>query len=270
MLKSKKILIVIAAISLILVSSISHAEPSNLIICYDPWPPSMISPLKEDPKRGFVIDMLKDIFQSNGYSITFREMSYIRAKLETEAGRCHIMAEVVPDKNSKLLFPEMATFPHQYSFFVKKGNPWKYNGISSLKGMIVADIVGYDYSLIDLEYEKYLRNEDNAKLVSLFAGMDALKKIFGLIAMGRVDTFAESTIVGNYIINKYGMKDKLSVAGSFPAPLVQKPGFSPKFEQAKLLMKIWDKGRREIDRQDKIKSYLQKYEITVPVDQEIE
>ncbi len=125
MLKSNKILIVTAAISLILVSSILHAGPSNLFICYDPWPPSMISPLKEDPKRGFVIDMLKDIFQSNGYSITFSKMPYIRAKIETEAGRCHIMAEVVPDKNSKLLFTEMATFPHQYSIFVKKGNPWK-------------------------------------------------------------------------------------------------------------------------------------------------
>ncbi len=270
MLKSKKDLIVIATISLILLSSILYAGSSDLIICYDPWPPSMIFPSKEDPKRGFVIDMLTDIFQSNGYSITFRKVPYIRAKVETEAGRCHIMAEVVPDENSNLLYPEMTTFPHQYSFFVKKGNPWKYNGISSLKGMIIADIIGYDYSLIDLEYDNYLKNEDNAKHIIQFAGKDAIQKIFRLITMGRVDAFAESTIVGNYIINKYGMKDKLSVAGSFPTPLVQKPGFSPKFEQAKLLMKLWDKGRREIGRQDKMKSYLQKYGITVPIDQEIE
>ena len=245
-----------------------NAKISNHInICYDHWAPSTIFLSKKNKKRGFVIEMLTDIYTKAGYTITFHEYPYSRCLSEVSKGNCDIIAEANQDTTEaapgvpiNLLFPKKATFKYRYAFFVHKRNPWTYKGINSLKGMRIGNIPGYDYSQISKPFDEYLfTNKSNSILVYHAFGQDGAATILDLIAKKRVDLFSESFLFGTYLIKQNALENKIKIAGFFKTPLVLKPGFSPKRKDAQKLMDIWDQGRKNIEFQGEIKKYLMKY-----------
>ena len=265
----KAILPLVLIISTLFPVNVLSAEkkPSHITICYDHWAPSTIFPSENNKKRGFVIEMMTDIYTKAGYYITFHEYPYSRCLSEVSKGTCDIIAEANPDTKEaapgipiNLLFPKTATFKYRYAFFIHKDKTWKYNGIDSLRNMRIGNIPGYDYSPISTVFENYLiKNKSNSALVYYAYGNNGAAQIFDLIAKKRVDLFSESFLIGANIINHKSLKDKIKIAGFFKTPLILKPGFSSKNRDVNKLMDIWDKGRTEIEAQNKINSYLKKY-----------
>lgn len=247
---------------------VCNAKTSNHInICYDHWAPSTIFLAKENKKRGFVIEMLTDIYTKAGYSIAFHEYPYSRCLSEVSKGNCDIIAEANPDTKEaapgvpiNLLFPKKATFKYKYAFFIHKDKTWEYNGIDSFKGMRIGNIPGYDYSQVSKPFDEYLfKNRSNSILVYHAFGNDGAGQILDLIAKKRVDLFSESFLFGTYLIKQNTLENKIKIAGFFKTPLVLKPGFSPKRKDVQKLMGIWDHGRKNIESRGEIKKYLKKY-----------
>ncbi|MCK5310884.1 MAG: transporter substrate-binding domain-containing protein [Desulfobacteraceae bacterium] len=251
---------------------VCNAEDSKHInICYDHWVPSTIFLSKENTKKGFVSEMLADIYTKAGYDITFHEYPYSRCLSEVSKGNCDIIAEANPETKEaapgvsiNLLFPKRATFKYRYALFIHKDKTWEYNGINSLKGMRIGNIPGYDYSPISTVFEDYLvKNKSNSALVYYAFGNDGATQLLDLIAKKRIDLFSESFLIGAYIIKQNFWGDKIKIAGFFKTPLVLKPGFSPKRKDVHKLMDIWDQGRKSIESRGEIKKYLKKYGISV-------
>lgn len=238
----------------------------KLIICYDSWPPSTIFPLKNHQKRGFVIDILSHIYSSRGYEIEFRECPYARCLSDCSAGKCDLMAEAVPNLEDiddfykiDLLFPKNKTFAYKYVFFVNSESNWTYDGTSSLKEMLIADIVGYDYSSLDRNYEDYLNNKENKKNIFRASGTNAIENILIRISENRVDLFSESEIVGKYYLKKLNLEDRVKIAGGFENKLILKPAFSPLSPKSEKLMEIWDNEIESIKKNKAHLKFVDKY-----------
>lgn len=236
----------------------ASAKP-QLRLCYDEWPPSTIFPTEKNPERGFTIDMLTHIFSAGGYEVKYVQVPYARGIELVRQGDCDLLAEVPEGAAKGVLYPEMNTFAYKQVFFVKKGSKWSYNGVSSLKGLRVGNIAGYDYSSIDPAFQEYLQNPENKKSVTVLAGETALPQMMKMISAGRIDTFNEALLVGTYVIQRQGLAGELVVAGVSPKLLNEKPVFSPGHPNVKKLMKIWDEGRKKLHLNGHEKSFLEKY-----------
>lgn len=245
-----------------------HQAYSNqtLTICYDSWPPSTIFPDTKNGQKGFVIDMISEIFTSQGYEIKFRLCPYARCISDCSIGKCDLIPEVVPDLNSidgfinvDLKYPKEPSFTYKYTFFVHADSNWEYSGIQSLQSKIIADIVGYDYSSLDENLEAYLNDKNNSKNIYKTSGSDAVEKILLRISQKKIHIFCESELVGQYYIKKLGLEDKIKTAGSLNKMLVLKPAFSAKNPNSAKLMETWDNGIQKIKANNLHLNFIKKY-----------
>lgn len=239
----------------------AYADKPRLVVCYDNYPPSAMVPTPTDPRRGFVIDMIADIYTAKGYQLEFATTPYARSIKAVEKGDCHITPLVNPSVNNAVLFPKQPSFSYKQAFFVKKGNPWRYDGANSLtKLTAVATVVGYEYKM-EPAYDQYLQAPGNKSKINVVTGVQAVEQIFRMILANRIETFNEAYLTGSYLAQEKGFSPQLEVAGIFDQPLVLKPAFSPQVDGVQQLIDYWDAGRWQIRQTGKEKDYLAKYGI---------
>ena len=230
-----------------------------IVIVYDHWPPSAIAPSDEEPRRGFVNDMLRDIFTAAGYTVIFKSQPVKRGLESVRIGTAHIFAEATPAMLPTLLFPEVPTFAYDGVIWVRMDDPWRYDGAASLRGRRVGNVLGYAADDVDDVYQAFLTNKDT-NLVQV-SSIDAVPLLFQMLSRGRIDIFAESFLVGQYFGNRLGLSDKIRPAGVLAKPEKLFPAFSPVDPRARELIEIWNKGRSEMQMTGEDKKYLMNYGI---------
>ncbi len=239
--------------------SFAFAQTKNLVLCYDEWPPSTMFPTVKDPRRGFTIEMMESIFTKHGYKITFREVPYARGVEMTKNGQCNLIAEVPEGQEKDVVFPLENTFSYRQAFFIKKGNPWRYKGIKSLKGLQIGNIVGYDYSSLDPAYHSYITDPKNRNQITMASGNDGILQLLQMIALGRLDTYNEAHLIGSYVLSQNHLSDQIVVGGYFQKPLIEKPAFSPKNANTPKLIRLWDEERKKLRESREDLKFLEKY-----------
>lgn len=169
-------------------------------ICYDEWPPAKIRISEQDgvqQSRGFVVDMLRDIYAKHGYTVHFKQLPYARALQEVQFGRCDLEPATVFNTNGSGLFPSTPSYQSPYIFFIRDRKLSHYQGPSSLKGIILGTLRGYNYSNIDASLQQYI---DKGEGVRNIAGSGGVVRVFQLMEKGYVDAFYEDIHVGCTIV----------------------------------------------------------------------
>ena len=229
---------------------ISHAE--TLKVCYDQWPPMTIFPSEAAPGRGVVIDMLDEIFSSKGYQLEYLEVPLVRGLKMVENGLCHMLPEFPASEIPRegFVYANQATFAYTTGFVVRRGDPWRYQGIQSIKGKRAATGPGWDYSSMSVAYQNYLDDPKNSAFVEVVAGYDdVVERVFRMIKERRVDIYADNELVLQFVMHRMGLNDTLQIVRpGLGKKLVEKPIFSTKIPPAKRkeLIRIWDEGRLSI------------------------
>lgn len=225
-----------------------RAEVLN--ICYDQWPPMTIFPTVEEPRRGVVIDMLSDIYKAAGYDLRFLEVPYARGMQMVEAGQCDLLPEkeFSPHDAEGFVYAQKETFKYPTAFVVRHDDPWRYQGVESVRGKRVGTGPGWNYSSMSEGYQNYLDDPANEEMVEVVAGnADVVERILNMIIAGRLDLYADNIFVLQYVVNLAGLNEKLDiVTPGLGKLLVEKPIFSLKLapQKRQQLMEIWDKGRQ--------------------------
>jgi polar amino acid transport system substrate-binding protein len=257
--------------SLFFANTLSAAQPEVLKVCYDQWPPMTMYPSDQDSRRGFVIEMLSDIYKDAGYELDFYAVPLGRGIDMVSSGTCDLLPENAysPNEEAGYVFAEKASFEYPMAFIVRKDDDWKYEGIKSLENRRVATGPGWDYSSMSVAYQSYLDDPDNSADVETMTGEnDVVNRILNMIVANRIDLYADNLLVLKHTLNETGLSEQLKVvmAGA-EYKLIEKPIFSKKIPIQKRLklIKIWDEGRSKIDSQ-KENYYLKKYGINLPED----
>ncbi len=245
--------------------NLSHAK--TLKVCYDQWAPMTIFPSEASPARGVVIDMLHQIYTSKGYKLTYYEVPLARGLDMVAEGLCDMLPEYLFSKNSTkgFVYASEKTFAYSSAFVVRRDDPWRYNGIESIKGKRIATGPGWDYSSMSVDYQNYIDDPKNSDLVEVIAGYDdVVDRIFLMIKENRVDLYVDNELVLQHVLNRLNLGDDLEIVRpGLEKKLVEIPIFSKKIPAAKRqeLIKIWNEGRLSL-KGEKEKMLLNKYNVT--------
>ena len=166
----------------------------SVVICYDSWPPAKITHPATLKKNGFIVDMLRSIYEKHGYQVTTQEMPYMRAIAQVEKDNCDLEPATTLAISKVGLFPRMPSYVSQYVFFARKGSSFNYTGTASLKGLLLGNVLGYNYSSMDKDFQNYI--SAGGAGISTLTGPASVDRTFMQIAAGRVDLFAEDINVG--------------------------------------------------------------------------
>ncbi|MBA6349705.1 MULTISPECIES: ABC transporter substrate-binding protein [unclassified Colwellia] len=267
-LKNEKIHKLLLLVTLFIGNSIvniSHA--TTLKVCYDQWPPMTIFPSEASSARGFVIDILHEIYTSKGYKIEYYEVPLARGLDMVANGDCDMLPEYLFSKNSEKDFEyaTQATFSYTAAFIVRHDDPWIYNGVKSIKGKRIATGPGWDYSSLSVDYQNYITNLNNASFVEVLSGNDdVVERILHMIKESRVDLYADNILVLQYVMNRLNLNDELKIVQpGLEKKMVEMPIFSKKIPTTKRqeLIKIWNEGRLSI-KGKKEEMFINKYNVT--------
>lgn len=251
-----------------LVISIGNArQATTLKVCYDQWVPMTIFPTTDSTARGFVIDMVEQIYTAQGYKVKYYEVPLARGLDMVAEGLCDMLPEYLYSKNAESFeYASEATFAYTSAFVVRRDEMWRYNGIESIEGKRIATGPGWDYSSMSADYQRYIDDPKNTSFVEVIAGEDdVVERVFRMIKENRIDIYADSELVLQHVLNKLKLNDELRIVKpGLENKLVEIPIFSKKIpaEQRQKLINIWNQGRLSLKGEQE-KELLKKYNVTL-------
>lgn len=247
MFRCKNIALLLLMMLPLVQADMSQADTLN--VCYDQWAPMTIFPTQASPNRGVVIDMLEHIYTAEGYEIEYYEVPLARGLDMVAEGLCDMLPEYLPSPSSgnDFVYASEPTFSYSTAFVVRRGDPWRYNGIDSIEGKRIATGSGWDYSSVSVDYQHCLDAPEHSALVEVIAGTDdVVDRIFQMIKAGRVDVYADNDLVLQHTLHRLDLQSDLQIIRpGLDNELVEMPIFSTTIPetQRRELIRIWNEGR---------------------------
>jgi len=167
--------------------TLAAGKDSITIASGDSWPP--FTKLKL-PNKGFSNDIAKTVLERAGYEVTVEILPWNRAKKMTQAGQFDILNNVwYTDERAKTLAFTDPIARNEIVFITRKEDEFTYTGLSSLKGMVVGTVRGFDYRDAFLDADHFHREPAGTFKTNL-------KKL----AAGRIDAAVGDRLIGKYLL----------------------------------------------------------------------
>lgn len=227
---------------------------AQLDVAYFHYPPFLI---EGEVASGFIIDIEREIFERAGYQLNFKAFPYSRALLDTSKGKFDFCASLVPMAIEGLTYPKNEVAELKTVFVIKKNNPWRYQGIASLSGKVIGNIISYDYSSISKAYNDYLHSDDAQ--VTALSGDNVTARMLRMISKGRVETYSDSKSLLEYTMLQNDMAGQFEFTGTLGNVLLTKPGFPESAENSAELIKVFDRGMDRIRADGTLEKIMKKY-----------
>ena len=215
----------------------------------------------KDGDWGYCYQLVKTIFEENGYQVKPRLYPVIRAIKHTEQRRDDAICVINPYNSKKL---DLAKYPNtrlNYYFWVTADSQFQYEGIESLKDKRIITVKGYNYTLPGKTYQQYLDSHENTDRIQVLSGADPLKRAYRIISINRADTICLDEPSAIYTLNKIGMVKHFKKAGHLPKPLFGYFGVSENHPHKVTLLNIYNKGHIKLYKSGKFAAILEKYDV---------
>jgi polar amino acid transport system substrate-binding protein len=235
----------------------AHADKSPLVMVGDNWCPYNCAP--DAAQQGYIVDILNRVL-SQQYTLTYRILPWTRAIVEVEDGTAQILIATPATTKQKAI----ASVPFgidRSCFFVRRGNPWRYSGLSDLKEVRLGVIQDYSYDddgPLDTVIAGYRKRGDSR--LEIASGDDALKHNFKKLQLGRMDVVIENENVARYMIQELRQTESIDFAGcaNHHVATTHVAVSSSRRDAVQILAKI-NNGLAELRRTGELKKILQPY-----------
>ncbi|BBH52172.1 substrate-binding periplasmic protein [Fluviispira sanaruensis] len=227
--------------------------------------PYICIPEKNKGLKGLNNDVLIEIYKKFGHKLTFEYMPWQRAVNELERGSYDLTPIIEANQYSKITLSNNVFIKYKISCFTRKNTPWSFNGLKSIGNLRLGVQNGFDYSSINPEFDKYIKNETEKKSgkVSIISGEDATEKIIKMILADRLDFICDNEGVIMHFIKNKKLQKNLKQAGVLNLD-INYVGFSMKSKKAGEYKKIFDDNIIEFKKSEIYKNLLTKYGIEDP------
>jgi len=200
---------------------ISHAETITLVA--DEWPPFNSTPDKQP--EGYMVDIAREVFKSHGIEIKYQVVPWKRALEGTKKGEYTAAIGPTRDEASYLIFPKEELARNRLSFWVKKGNPWRFKKRDSVKQVTLGLIEGYDYRKWLNDYA--LKNRHDASKIQFISGSSPMEMNLRKLMAGRIGAVVDNEAVIRYSAKQLGLLESIELAGHDTEPAYCYIAFSP-------------------------------------------
>lgn len=222
----------------------------------DIWEPYNCDPGAAKP--GFMIDVAKAIFTKAGYEVDYQAKGWTwdRSIEEARNGRIDAIVGAYHNDAPDFVFPEETFITQRMTFFVKKGNPWRYAGVDSLAKIKLGVISGYAY---EESITAYVKKNANQGMVQVINKANALELNIKKLVAGRIDVTIEDAAVFTTKVAALGLDGQIEEAGAVGFPDNATIAFSPARESSKKYAEILSQGLKEMRTSGALKELLDKY-----------
>jgi len=236
-----------------------QAKTDTITVAADAWCPFTCEPGSSSP--GYMIEIAREIFKKSGHTLVYKTVEWKKAIEETRKGKFTAIAGGAKSDSPDFIFPEKSLGVSQNIFFVKRGNPWKYNGVDSLKKVKLGVSQGYSYSE---EIDRYIQANKGKPAVFVASGDIPIQENIDKLMKGSIDVFIEDpSVFGNYC----GSKGLQKVLGATQPAGTDGPAekiymaFSPATPKSKEYAAILSAGIDRMRKTGELKAILAKYYI---------
>ncbi len=193
---------------------------------------------------GIYFDIIREVFEKNGYTLDISIMKYIQAKKRVQSGESDMVLGVYEGEETGVIFPKYHFSSDDVTVLYLKGGSYKNE--KSLENKNVGWIRGYSY-------EKYIKT--NMKIQRL----DERENGVNMLAKKRLDYFIDNIYDIEGTIEELGLDLK-----NFETKLIKFLNLYPCFannEKGATLSKIWDKEMDKLVKNGKIKELHEEYDM---------
>lgn len=245
------------ALALLVLAGTSLAQ-QTVSFRADNWYPYNSDP--SDAKPGYVVEILKAVFEKDGGKVDYMIIPWKRATIEADKGDINGIIGAFKSDTPDYVFPEEPIGIGENTMFVKKGTAWTYSGVDSLKDKRLGIVNSYSYGDKVDEYIK--QNHAKLQAVDESSGDNASGQAIRKLEAGRIDVFVEGKTVFWAQVAKMGLsKDDFVEAGQASVPEPLYVAFSPKKTESKALAAKLTAGIRELRKSGELAKILAKYEV---------
>lgn len=185
---------------LTLLHPVAAEEVVKLRIRADSWMPFNGDPEAKQP--GYVVEFLREVFETQGYKIDYQIMPWADAVKAAEAGEIDGIIGANKKEAENLVTGYVPVAEPQFALLTLKQNPWRYENLRSLQGVRLGAIDGYSYwSSIDGYIAK-----GSPPAVKIYGGESPLVEAMGDLVEGKIDVMVESVLVFHWTAKSTGRK----------------------------------------------------------------
>jgi len=240
---------------------VNDSSGEQIILVADEWCPYNCSPDSEN--KGYMIDLATQIFGESGHTVKYIPINWSRSIIKAREGRYHGIIGASKAEAPDFIYTKEPLGLVDSHFWVKKGDPWRYTGIKSLKDRWLGVIQDYDYGK---KLGDYINKNQGKFAVQIRAGDDALDILIKKLEHGRINTLNEDKNVFLYktkLLKKTNMFDD---AGNDLTPVETNYiyiAFSPFFlKKSSEYAKILNEGLIRYRKNGKLQKILSTYGLT--------
>jgi len=243
-------------IVLFLLAIFALLQSETITVRSDNWMPFNGDP--EDPFKGYIIDLMKEIYEPQGITIDYKLLPWNRALNGCQAGEIGAVVGAYAEDVEGFVLPKEAVDYSAEAFFKLRGNSWEYQGIASLESQSLGYILDY---ATNADLIKYIDKHKKDAKVQLVGGDNPLEMNIKKLLAGRV-----TVVLENYSVIKYKLAemnlgdDKVTFAGYIDD--VKRPmyvAFSPKVANSKKYAELFDKGFKQLKASGKVNEIRKRY-----------
>lgn len=209
------------------------ALETRITITAEIWCPYACTPESEKP--GILVEIVREIFEEEGISVSYNLMPWRRALMETERGGIDGVLGVVEGNRGELLLDDRGMGADETIIVVRKDSDFNYEGPESLNSMRLGVIANYTYDNNgDLDSYLQKRHLKHDRIVVIYRD-EPIKSLVNMLSGYRIDAFLENRQVVIYEGKRMNFGDQIRTVSTGLGDTVH-IGFTPS-----------DRGRRNLD-----------------------
>jgi polar amino acid transport system substrate-binding protein len=202
------------------------ASAETISLAADSWCPYNCNPVY--PPAGFMVDIAKKAFGKHGIEVEYKIVPWAQAITDARNGKYNGIIGASHQDAPDFIFPTSPQGWMSVGFYVKKENPWRYDGLKSLKDVSLGVVENYSYGdALDKYINQY---KNNPIFVQPMAGDNALEINLNKLQRGRIGAVVEAKYVVDYYFSQHKKQEPAEEVGMLP-PSEQNQlyiAFSPK------------------------------------------
>lgn len=230
----------------------SAASADTIRLRADDWCPYNCT----EAKMGYGVELATEIFAAAGHRVQYQLAPWSRSLEDCLRGEIEAVIGAAPVDSPDLVFGAEPIGVWDTTFVVRRGAPWRYDGVASLEQIKLAAIIGYIYMEPVGDYIE--AHKKDRRRVDSIGGTAPLDQSLKMVAAGRIDATVESRAVLEYKLREMGLADRLELAGGTESGPIY-IAFSPKQAKARDYVAILDQGIRAMRASGRLKQILDRY-----------
>lgn len=211
----------------------------------------------KDQNKGFVVDLIKEVFNKSGYKISYQSFENYELALESiKQGKNDIMIDVDPGKNRELIFMKKPLGYKHNVIITPTYSKWKYSSSQSLRLLKLAVIKEERYTDEIAEY--ITKNSTDETKIVLSSGRFARKSNLKYLRFEKVTALIDDKISLRYFYFKKRKPFTFKIAYTAPSKAIH-VAFSAKSYRSNKYAEILYRGLKRLKNSTNMKTILQTY-----------